>query len=674
VPATARQNAFIERFVADLCALVIIAKVVKGESISLTGVLKPVVEGKASIPQVGRLAFKALGTADYADVVREFLLDPFIDPAASPAATTTVVTDDDDDAPVDVVLLKFKTALHALYEAQSGVPSQSSDSDSEDEDLEDYQLNDRLKVTAVFDPMRAAIPSMEEAQNIARRLAMARNAGKNRPTLSARPAPPTTAGGGRGGGAAAGDGGGGVKVIKAVSTGTAAGAAPAAARTPGPRKDGEKAERLNMSKAGHIDVEPTDFVDVADVSFPEFGERVQQVCRQLATVEKLDQIVWSLFIDPAASLADVKALARTLAKENTDTFKAYSAIRMAVQFLQLNNLLSSSEKALQKERNFLLEVTQFLNTVNKSNRELQPEARPLAPLAKVLDHAAGALVRLEAVRVNTMMGEDHGDEYSKEAATVYCQGALRQVADLTDREILNQARAAADIDTAALFGSFSAVKHVDGVQTRSHEYVKGIVDAGRADSVESLQAHFAEQPLAFDGAEAKSESSEIPAEIIKPSELGDIFDTVATYVCSQAWAAMEAAHSPERVLEEIVEDLRQLLVSCFKFQPERKRHQDNPRLALSVVGLDRIAGNANLKELFVRVREDGQVHYVEDFEDGTWVDLFQLREYKPARLATAAKKKADDQDTEMLQTGRKYSVLCGPSSEALRRVRGSGDQ
>ena len=506
---------------------------------------------------------------------------------------------------------------------------------------------------------------MEEAQNIARRLETARNAGKNRPTLSARPALPTAArsAGTSGGGSAPGRGG--VQVIKAGSTGTAAGArgddgaASATTRTPGPRKDGEKAARVDMAKAGHIEVEPTDFIDVADVSFPEFSERTQQVCRQLATVEKLDQIVWSLFINPAAPLADVKALARTLDKENTDTFKAYGAIRMAAQFLPLKNLLSSSEKALQKERNFLLEATQLLNTVNNSNRELQPEARPLASLAKVLDHAAGALLRLEALRVNTMMGEDHGDEYSKEGATVYLEGALRQVTDLADREILNQARAGADRDTVAMLGSFSMAKHVDGIQTRSHEYVKKMVDAGRADSVESLKAHFTEQPLAFDGAEAKSESSEIPAEILKPSELGDIFDTVATYVCSQAWAAMEAAHSPERVLEEIVEDLRELLVSCFRFQPERKRHQDNPRLALLVVSLDRIAGNANLKELFVRVREDGQVHYVEDFDDGTWVDLFQLREYKPARLATAAKKKAEDQDTEMLQTGRKYLFSVG---------------
>ncbi|MDA0335049.1 MAG: hypothetical protein O2782_07800, partial [bacterium] len=571
LPPDSRQGAFIERYVADLCALVIVAKVVKGESISLAGVLKPVVEGKASIPQVARLALKAIGDSPCADAVREFLLDPFIDPTApAAAARSTVVVvddddddddvdddddddvddddvdddvddDDDDDAPIDVVLLKFKTALHAIYEAESRVliHSRSEDeSDDRDDDDEDAARDERLKVTAVFDPMRAAIPSMEEAQNIARRLETARSAGKNRPTLSARPTPATVPSAGGGGGRSGADsgGGGGVRVIKAGgAAGAGDGETAAGARTPGPGKDGKKSDRLDMSKAGHVEVEPTDFVDVVDVSFPEFSDRVQQICRQLATVEKLDQIVWSLFIDPAASLKDVRALARTLAKESTDTFKAYGVIRMAAQSLPLKNLLSIPEKVLQKDRNFMLEVTQLLNVVNNSNRQLLPDARQLAPLAKVLDHAAGAMVRLEALRVNTMMGEEHAEEYSREATTVYYEGALRQITDLTARDMLTQCRAAADADTVVLLGSFSAAKHVAHIHSHSREYAKGIVDAGHADSVESLKAHFTDQPLVFDGAEARSESAEVPPEFLKASELGEIFDTVATYVCSQAW-------------------------------------------------------------------------------------------------------------------------------------------
>jgi hypothetical protein len=668
-----RQNELIERYMADACALVVIAKVVKGDSITLTGVLKPVVDGKASIAQVASLALKSLGDAEYAAAVRQFLHDPFVNPSAPPLPASEIVgsddDDDDDDSPIDAALLKFKNALHAIYEAEAGTVLASVGSGEDDDggmaadedDLDgdtDQVLDGRLKVTAVFDPMRAAIPSMEEAQNIARRLEAARNAGKNRPTLAARASAPPAAGGG----ASAGGGAGGATVIKggdaAAVAGSAAEGAAAAENTPGPRKDGKKSARVDMAKAADIEIEPTDFVDVADVSFPEFSERVKQVCGQLATVEKLDLIVWSLFIDPAAPVGDVKALARMLDKENTDTFKAYSAIRMAAQYLQLKNLLSATDKVLKKERNFMLEVTGLLNAVNNSTRALQPEARPLAPLAKVLDHAAAALVRLEAVRVNTKMGDDHGEQYSREATTVYFEGALRQVTDLTDRELLNQAREQADVDTVSMLGAFGASKLIQHIHEGTQEYARGLVDAGHADSVPSLEAHFSEQPLSFDDVEA-SESAVLPAELLKPSELGDIFDTVVKYVCTSAWAVMEAAHAPETVTTEIIENLRQVLVSCIRFQPERRRHQDNPRLALTVVGLDKVSGNANLNELYVGVSEGGELHYVEGFEDGAWVDLFQLREFKPAQMAAAAKKKADESDTKILQTGRKYLFSVG---------------
>ena len=547
--------------------------------------------------------------------------------------------------------------------------SEGGDDDAEADVEGDETLDDRLRVAAVFDPMRAAIPSMEEAQNIARRLETARNAGKNRPTLSARPAPaPAAPGGGSGGGGSGGGGGaggGGVKVIKADaaggSKGGAAGAEPASAtaKTPGPRKDGGEADRLDMSKVEHVNVEPTDFVDVAEVSFAEFSDRTQQACRQLATVEKLDQVVWSLFIDPGGSIADVRGLARTLDKENTDTFKAYTAIRTAAQFLPLKNLLSIPDKALKKDRNFMLEVTQLLNTVNNSTRELQPEARPLASLAKVLDHAAAAMLRLEALRVNTMMGEDHPDQYTREGTTVYYEEALRQITDLADRDTLNLAREKADADTVAMLSAFSASKLVDQITARCREYVSELVSSGQVSSVEALQSHFSEQPLTFEGVEAKAESGSVPADLLKGGEFGDIFDAVAGHVCQQAWGVMESVHEPNKVIAELIDLLRELLVSCFQFQPERRRHQDNPRLALSVVSLDKIASNANLKDLYVRVGEDGQVHYVQDFEDGTWVDLFELRDYKPQRLASAAKKKATEEDTEMLQTGRKYLCTVG---------------
>lgn len=98
-------------------------------------------------------------------------------------------------------------------------------------------------------------------------------------------------------------------------------------------------------------------------------------------------------------------------------------------------------------------------------------------------------------------------------------------------------------------------------------------------SSKELQAYFAEQPLAFD-VEAKGDGAEIPAEILKPSDLGEVFDTTAKYLCTQAWSVMEAVHGPKGVVNEIIANLREWLIGCVRFQPERKRHQDNPRLSL----------------------------------------------------------------------------------------------
>jgi len=98
-------------------------------------------------------------------------------------------------------------------------------------------------------------------------------------------------------------------------------------------------------------------------------------------------------------------------------------------------------------------------------------------------------------------------------------------------------------------------------------------------SSKELRAYFAEQPLAFD-VEAKGDGAEIPAEILKPSDLGEVFDTTAKYLCTQAWSVMEAVHGPKGVVNEIIANLREWLIGCVRFQPERKRHQDNPRLSL----------------------------------------------------------------------------------------------
>ena len=714
------HTVFVQQFIIEACMAVLVTKLMKGPNISLSGVLKPIVEGRGSLEQIVRLGMKAIGDASYGDAVRECLDMQYLDPNAvvAPASGNGQSAtddddaadvdddedddeddddvaaddaaddddeddedddeddeddddddDDDDEAQIEGFLVKFKTALCAVYEAES-VVGESDDDDDFDDGLDEI-LDARIKATESFAPVTATIPSMEEAQSIARRAEAARNPAKlHKPTLGARPAPkagaaPAGGGGGGGGGASAGGGGGGGGASKGGGgSGGGAGGAAAAAMPgrPAPRKDGDKEARVDMDKVEGVEVDPTDYADVADVSFGEFSEKVSQVCAQLAMVEKVDQVAWSLFIEPNAAIPDVPTFARMATRENTETYKAYSILKMVSQYISLKNLLSISDQILKKDRNFRIEASQLLNNVNNSNRALQPDSKQLIPLGKVLDHAACALVRIESLRTNYNFSTSHQEEYSKESVTVYYEAALRQITDQVDRDLLHSAREAADIDSGLMIQRFEASKFVEVIKETSRSYVKGLVDEGAAKTAASLKAAFDDDPLKFEGAEPTGAGA-VPAELLKESDVGEVFDTLAEHVCTKAWEVMQSAHEPETVLADLKTMIREIVAGSLTYEPERRRHMERAGLALTVVSLDKISGNANLKDLYVRVTDQGEINFVDEFEDGTYVDLFEIREYKPARIASAAKKEAEAEGKEQLQTGRKYLYTIGRTKQ-----------
>jgi hypothetical protein len=238
-------------------------------------------------------------------------------------------------------------------------------------------------------------------------------------------------------------------------------------------------------------------------------------------VEKVDQVAWSLFIEPNGAIPDVVAFARMASRENTETYKAYSILKMAAQYISLKNLLSISDQILKKDRNFKVEVSQLLNNVNNSNRELQPDSKQLIPLGKVLDHAACALVRIEALRTNTTFSGSHEEGYTKESVTVYYEAALRTVTDQVERDILHLTRAAADADSGVLIQRFETAKFVEEIKEGSRAYAKGLVDGGQAKAVASLKVAFADDPLKFDDVEPTG-AGDVPAELLKESDLGEV--------------------------------------------------------------------------------------------------------------------------------------------------------
>ncbi len=328
---------------------------------------------------------------------------------------------------------------------------------------------------------------------------------------------------------------------------------------------------------------------------------------------------------------------------------------------------------MQKDRNFLLKVTTLINTVAKTNKGFEPGDRQMAPLRDILDCAGAALLRLEALRVGHSFAKEGREDLSREAVMNYYEEALRPVTDLVDRELLARARSRADQDTEALVEILAAERFAEEIVSVCREYVRQLRREGSLQSVDQARAAFEMAPLEFAGA-AREEGrlEEAPEELAAESGMGEVFDAVSGYVCAEAWAVMRPVHRPDRVIGRIRAMLREELTSILVFKPEKRRHADNSRLTISVVGLDKICNNPSFANYFVRVHEDGTILYAEGFEDGTYMDLFELREYQPIRMHVSAKKQADAEGTEPLQTGHKYlytvariNRLAGQSSAEL---------
>lgn len=406
-----------------------------------------------------------------------------------------------------------------------------------------------------------------------------------------------------------------------------------------------------------VEVAAADMVEPEEVSLPEFSEKVHQVARLLAAIEPFDQQVWSLLIDPLAEIKDVRALSRALDSSGTGTQNAYQAVKQIARFLPLKNLLNISDQLVRKNRNFVVEITGFINSA-KSNKPFETDSRQLAPLKRVLDHSVGALIRLECLKTNFRFSRELPDEYTKEGVTRYYEEALRSVTDMSDPEIRLQARQRADGDTNSLLEVFRADKFIKQMLETVRTYALAIQEAGGFKTAEDLKETIAEKPLEFQDVEASNET-EVPADLLVSGGVGEVFDTMFSYVVTQAWAVMQPVHQPKATAARLREVLRELMVGSLVLEPEMRRHEEQPKIGLGVVCLEKVTGNPSLRDYYVRVHDNGKIAYREDFEDGNFVDLFELREYKPSRVHNAAKKQSDKGEGEELMMGRKYLCTAG---------------
>ncbi len=664
---------FVERFLTSICSAVLVAKVLPGENITLSGVLKPVIDKRGSIEQIIGLGLKSMGEPSYANAVRDCLNgsdsgagaaddDPDGDHEQTEDADeeqSTVAEEDDEEDDeedeedrFDEFLTKFKHALQKIYKAESEVGT------DELADTSAALLEHRLKAVGFFKPMAAIIPSMEEAKVIAKKVEVARNAGKARKPTS-RPSsvggPAVTELGGSGGGGPAPDPTPGMGPSERTS-------AIIKSEQGRGKKTGDRSGFIETSDVDSgVEVSASDIAESQETSLPELSDRVHEIARLLSSIEAAEQEIWRVYFEPGKDFQNLRAMARTIATSSTGSNKAYSAIKKIAQYHSVGQLLHGQDQKIAKGRNFTIDVTSFINNVAKGNKNFEAGDRVLGALKKNLDHAAVTLVRLEALRTNYNFSHEHPDEYSPEAATKYYEEALRSITDqIDDENLLGLGRQKADSDTQTMFAQFLAEKFVEQLIGVCREYMVGLHTEGYTKTLEGLKEALAGTPLEFEDMEPPTEPpSEIPAEKLTASGFGDVFDAAYKYLAPEVWNMLSPVHQPDDVMGKVRTMLRDVLVGSLVFEGQNRRHQEKPSAPLSVVSLEKVSENQNLREFYVRVDQNGQLLPVDGFEDGSFVDLFQMREYTPSRVHAAAKKKAEAEGTEELQTGRKYLCTVG---------------
>jgi hypothetical protein len=189
-------------------------------------------------------------------------------------------------------------------------------------------------------------------------------------------------------------------------------------------------------------------------------------------------------------------------------------------------------------------------------------------------------------------------------------------------------------------------------------YAVRLRDAGASKSVTAFEAAAEQMPLAFDDV-SLSNTSQMPPELLVSLDVGEVLTAVYGYVATRAWMILDPMNQPEAVLDRIQRMLREVLVGTVVVASDPRRHQEMPRIPLPVASLDKITGNSALRDLYVRVGGDGKIAYVPGYENGAYVDVYELREYTPSRVHAAAKGRAKTEKTEELQTGRKYLFSVG---------------
>ena len=417
----------------------------------------------------------------------------------------------------------------------------------------------------------------------------------------------------------------------------------------GARPENELAPRPTLAPED-ISIESEDLVQRQSVAPADFGLQVLKIAQLLGELEKNDTSVWNTLIQPTLDLEDLPVLARQLEAEGTGARIAFDALKEAAQYIELKGQLQTLPPR-GKRRSFNIELTYFINAFKGSNTPIKPNDPKLGAFKTILDYAVAAVLRLQNLKINRHFAKNSPENYTKEAVIGYCEQGLQPLLEVGNGALLTLVRAKADADTLALLAVFAAQRYVEALLTECSAYVSGLDWQEGAVAVEDLEEALTLNPFSPEPPEHPGKPLEpLSEEKLPLGKWGEPFDRIAAHVCTQAWAVLQPIHQPDEVLSALIKLLRQLLLRGMVFTAEKRRPQERPQIALEVANLEKVCGNANLQNFYIRLRDDGRPLFVDGYEDNSFIDVYELREYKPVRMKLNAAKKA----AEQLQTGRKY--------------------
>ena len=565
---------------------------------------------------------------------------------------------------------KFRDALIALYEFESSTGDQNNAQSNE------RLFLIRLEAIAGFDPLRAFIPSLEEAEAISdsaqtlqeksqRRLGggggLSRGSRGNKGlgALRSNVLASQKMSGPRGRGASSwpddadsdlGD----------VDSAASPGAVSAAAGTSAAAAGESVGESLDGEAIRELEIDREDVVTLMPLKAGEFSPRAQQVGQLLAASERSDERIWDLFLETDAEIGELREYARQLTTEGSPTNLAYRAIRGVSQYQLLKKMLDRQHLS-QSTRTFDVQVRAFVNTTQRSRKELVTNDRQMAVLDEILDAAGAALLRCEMLKVAYTVAQDPEAEYTEEAIAQYCDTVLASVLEQVDPEVLEAVREKAGEDVRAILEVFAREHFVESVVEQCRAYLEELRQGGHTASLEKVEEAFGETPLEIASARPDEPAGEMPEELQVEDEFGAVFATVCNRLTDVAWAALSPDHEPEAVVARVQAMVRQAMVRHIVVEKsEKRRHADNPRFPLAVVSLGRLSGDPLFKDFYVRVGLDGRIFYADGFEDGTYVDLFELRQAKAIRVQSTG---LDHGDQGPLKTGEKYLHSVGRTQQ-----------